>query len=66
MVFNAKYSEEVKSLGIETEPSKLLTQFYNMANKGDTSFMKDPFYRLLAQMKDSEIRKLRYRIKRNQ
>ena len=64
MSFNAKYTDAAKDLGINEEPSIILTRYYQTANKGDGSFMKEPFYRLLRQSKDSEIRKLKYRQKR--
>jgi len=67
MLFNAKYTDTLKELGLtEMTPSELLRTYYNLSNKGDTSFMKDKFYRSLVQSGDNEVRKLRYRIKRNQ
>jgi hypothetical protein len=67
MLFNAKYTDTLNDLGIDKiTPSQLLTTYYNLSNKGDTSFMKEKFYRVLVQSGDNEVRKLRYRIKRNQ
>lgn len=66
MIFNAKYIDLLKESGtLSITPYDLLTTFYSKANKGDNSFMKDPFYRILARSKDAEIRKLNYRLKRN-
>jgi hypothetical protein len=72
MVFDAKYTETIKELGyrslsgVEPQPNKILSEYYLKANKGDVSFTRDSFYRHLSQAGDNEIRKLRYRIKRNQ
>jgi hypothetical protein len=72
MIFDAKYTETILELGFRSvtsedpRPSELLSVYYLKANKGDTSFMRETFYRHLAQVGDNEIRKLRYRIKRNQ
>jgi hypothetical protein len=67
MIFNAKYTDTLKELGfIKRTPSEILTTYYNLSNKGDTSFMREKFYRALVQSGDNEVRKLRYRIKRNQ
>jgi hypothetical protein len=38
----------------------------SLSKQGDISFMKGDFYRHLVQVGDNEVRKLRYRIKRNQ
>jgi hypothetical protein len=72
MIFDAKYTEVLIDLGFRTlsgedpKPSELLSGYYQKANKGDISFMKGDFYRHLVQVGDNEVRKLRYRIKRNQ
>ena len=66
MIFNAKYAELLKETGVLTiTPYDLLTTFYSKANKGDNTFMKEGFYRILARSKDAEIRKLNYRLKRS-
>jgi hypothetical protein len=70
MIFDAKYTEVLIDLGFRTlsersKPSELC-QAIKKANKGDISFMKGDFYRHLVQVGDNEVRKLRYRIKRNQ
>jgi hypothetical protein len=72
MIFDAKYTNIIIELGFRSltsedpKPSELLTGYYQKANNGDTSFMKTGFYRYLSQVGDNEVRKLRYRVKRNQ
>jgi len=62
IIFDAKYKKEVKS-GV---PHEILNSYYAMASKGDSSYMTKPFFRLLRQLGDPEVRKLKYRLKRNQ
>ena len=64
--FDAKYDATIKDLGLDEKPSTILTSYYERANKGDNTFMTSSFYRVLRQTKDSEVRKLRYRVKRSQ
>lgn len=65
MIFDAKYTDNLISLNIkDTTPSKILTSYYALANKGIEDFKREDFYRVLAKNKDIEVHKLNYRIKR--
>lgn len=62
MIFDSTYKNEVEG----QTPYSLLNTFYEKANKGDNSFMRDPFYRFLRRNKDKQVRNLKYRLKRNE
>jgi len=62
LIFNSMYREDVK----DALPHDLLNTFYKKANKGDSSFKADPFYRILRKRNDKQIRNLKYRLSRNE
>lgn len=62
-IFNSSYRNEVEKGKV---PYDILDSFYEKANKGDNSFMRDPFYRTLRRNRDKQIRNLKYRLKRNE
>jgi hypothetical protein len=62
LIFDAKYQGE----DLLVKPHVILNGYYDKAAKGDNSFMSDSFYRALRVAGDPEIRKLKYRLKRNQ
>lgn len=62
IIFDAKYRKQVKK-GV---PHEILNSYYIQASKGDNSYMTEPLFRLLRQLGDPEVRKLKYRLKRNQ
>lgn len=68
IIFNAKYTDNLRKLPGHafSEPSKELLLLYTLANKGEAQYMKHPFYRLLSKNKDIEVKRLHYRLKRNQ
>lgn len=65
-IFDAKYTEDGKAAGLSCKPSEELSRYYNIANKGDASFISEPFYRVLTKRKDKEVLSLRYRLKISQ
>lgn len=62
IVFNAKYHAYSDSQ--QRLPSDILSGYYQKARKGDESFLRDPFYRLLRTSKDIEAHKLVLNLKR--
>jgi|GEM_PF-3853134 len=65
IIFNAKYYEKFKGPNREERPTQKIEEFFIKANKGDTTFLSDPFYIYLKANQDKIIKKLKYRIKRN-
>lgn len=64
IIFDIKYTERLRAIPGQEEavPSKVLLSFYSLANKGDSSFIKNEFYRVLSKSKDIEIRRLWHRL----
>jgi len=62
IIFDAKYKGQVMG----EVPHKILNTYYTRASKGDNSYMTEPLFRILRQVGDPEVRKLKYRLKRNQ
>lgn len=62
IMFNAKYSNYIGTLS----PSNTLTSFYSRASLGDTSYIKEPLYRMMVLHKDIETRRLSNRLRRSQ
>jgi len=63
LIFNAKYREEVRGADI---PYNLVQEFYAQAGKGDRSFYTHYFYKILRLNNDSNLIKLKYKLKRNE
>lgn len=64
IIFDTKHKNDMTA-GEEKTPSELVAQFSALADKGDNTYLRHYFYRLLRRNYDPVIRKLKYRLKRN-
>jgi hypothetical protein len=62
-VFDAKYRFVLPELPLGTSPSDALDFIYAEANYGNQKIKSHPLYRAMIQLKDSEIRSIRYILK---
>lgn len=59
-LFNSYYRD------FTDDPFGDLERFKAKADKGDNTFKSDPFFRILRQRNDKQVRNLNYRLKRNE
>lgn len=64
IIFDTKYKSDL-AVDEEYSPSELVTRFTVKADKGDNTFLRHYFYRVLRRNADPVIRRLKYRLKRN-
>lgn len=62
VMFDAKYHAYIGTLS----PSSTLSTFYTRAATGDSSYIKEPLYRMMVTKKDIETRRLSNRLRRSQ
>lgn len=64
IVFDTKYKGDLEKAE-EFTPTELIARFKVKADRGDNTFLRHYFYRVLRKNNDPVIRKLKYRLKRN-
>ena len=62
IIFNAKYRDFMEG---EDTPYNLLQEYFRMAGSGSKAFYRHYFYKVLRLHNDTNISKLRYKLKRN-
>jgi hypothetical protein len=64
IIFDTKYKGDMVP-GEAKTPSELVVQFGSLADKGDNTYLRHYFYRVLRRNHDPVVRRLKYRLKRN-